>query len=950
MAVDSQLGRRMRSEWDRRVQHDYRYWMSDGVASDEAMWLSGSRDLEHILKDLDPAQLRQMVALELGCGVGRLLRPSAKIFKEVIGLDVSHEALVRARSLLSDLDNVTLVQGNGLDLQGVVDQGVDLAFSFAALGSMPVKVVARYIIELSRILKSGGHARLQLYLGKEQQTFEEDTIVLRAFSWERFSQAMQLAGFSVEHREELILDFDVSDHDAGLVAELVFLRKRSAPLVEAEVLAQVLMPSGEQRAGERWLGSETEYLMAVSRAKQHLDSGKPSEALRALEFAVAHYAHAEQEIHELLEMLRNSSPSPADGSGTAAPAQSNGSYKSGGMSASAPVKSCFDRNMEIVRRRFPEVGALLDSSPLSSDIEVTGVGTGTPIVRYRGAPLIHPEKPQRAAESWVRQLLTSPRAAAASELIVVGFAAGYQLAELGRATDKVLHVIEPSLDVLRGVLEHCDMRPVLERIQSLVVDSGDNVTRMVRPLDRASCEIAIIPQSQLLGAETVKKIRAILLSERAFRELRPSFGVVGPMYGGSLPIASYTVNALRALNQRLVVHDLSPFFKSFTQLGTMVQERGRREKLETGYVELLSDMVLERVAEHPVDILICLAQAPLSPRALTELRARGIITVMWFVEDYQRFHTWKLLAPYFDYMFVIQKGEAIRAIKAAGAGSAIYLPVGCDPYVHRPLDLSREEHTRFGSAISFVGAGYNNRRHVFAHLARRDFKIWGTEWPSCAPFDKLVQDAGRRIDPSDYVKVFNASQVNVNLHSSAERDGVEPYGDFVNPRTFELAACEAFQLVDEREYLAENFTPGEEVATFRDTHELEEKIDYYLAHPAERARIARNGRSRALQDHTYAARLRTMLEQIYADRFEQLRDRLHGSSWSRTLREAERHPVLKERFEQVFQRGGEPKLDSLVDDIQAGRGSLSEAEQKLLFLHHIRSQISYVKALRNEKD
>lgn len=31
-----------------------------------------------------------------------------------------------------------------------------------------------------------------------------------------------------------------------------------------------------------------------------------------------------------------------------------------------------------------------------------------------------------------------------------------------------------------------------------------------------------------------------------------------------------------------------------------------------------------------------------------------------------------------------------------------------------------------------------------------------------------------------------------------ERDGVEPYGDFVNPRTFESAACGAFQLVDSR--------------------------------------------------------------------------------------------------------------------------------------------------------
>jgi spore maturation protein CgeB len=300
-------------------------------------------------------------------------------------------------------------------------------------------------------------------------------------------------------------------------------------------------------------------------------------------------------------------------------------------------------------------------------------------------------------------------------------------------------------------------------------------------------------------------------------------------------------------------------------------------------------------------------------------------------------------------MFLIQRDGYPERVQAAGAGSAIYLPTGCDPLVHCPLGLTDEEKQRWGSDISFVGAGYNNRQQVFATLAQRDFKIWGTEWPQMMPFSRLVQEKGRRVDPSEYVKIFNASAINLNLHSSMERDGVEPNGDFVNPRTFELAAAGAFQLVDERTLLPEKFEIGNEMITFANRVELEQKIDYYLAHPEERKAIAERSRKRALTEHTYVHRVQEMLSHIYSERYDQLKSRLQRGPWQETLRAAEPYPELASRFKRVFERGDEPKLDSLVADIQLGKGSLTETEQKLLFLHHVKKQIVYINELRAGK-
>src|SRR6185436_7068680 len=105
----------------------------------------------------------------------------------------------------------------------------------------------------------------------------------------------------------------------------------------------------------------------------------------------------------------------------------------------------------------------------------------------------------------------------------------------------------------------------------------------------------------------------------------------------------------------------------------------------------------------------------------------------------------------------------------------------------------------------FAGAGYRNRRLAFRSLLDLGLKVWGSDWSGAGVLDAVVQRGGARIDPDELVRIANATDVNLNLHSSTYVDGVEPNGDFVNPRTFELAAAGAFQLVDERALLPSLF-------------------------------------------------------------------------------------------------------------------------------------------------
>ncbi len=944
-----QLGQRMRQEWDRRVAHDYRYWMSDGIASDDEMFSAGARDFEILIDGLDANELAKQTALEIGCGVGRLLHSASKVFGDVVGLDVSEKAIAEAGRLLSDSSNVRLLLGDGVGLDKIDSSSIDFAYTFAAMSSMPVSVIAMYLVELARVVRPGGRMRLQMYLGSAQNTSVEDTIAIRSFSKEEFTQAAERAGFQVEKSEELHLPFEVSDHEQGLVAEIVSLSRTemNTPARHEDVL-DALLPGGEKKAETTWVGSETEYLMALTRAHQHLDNGEAERARVALEFAVTHYDKAESDVLELLEELRRfekeSAQQEQPQTKEAAPLVSMPSRR--GALGSFFSAELLEKNMRALRDNFPALESLIENAELGSLVTAVESGDGQPILSFKGLPLSNSSKPARSAEVWAERALNAHGVEEKSELLVVGFADAYHLEALIAQSGKRIVVFEPRVEVISAAMKIRDCSAVLARVSGIVT-SFDDLRKYLTSLEALDgVELVIHPQTQASGDNIADDVRRSFQSARGVGSLRPTIGVVGPLYGGSLPISHYTADALTALDQRTTPYDLQELYEPFNHFPSFLKSKARRDVVEGQYVETISSLVLEGLSERPVDILICLAQAPLSPKVLTEIRKRGIITVMWFVEDCGRFTTWQEISKYYDYMFVIQKGEFPKLVEEAGAGRGIYLPVACDPTRHAPLALTEEEQQEYGSDVSFVGAGYNNRRHVFSTFTNRDFKIWGTEWPKMVPFTEIVQRGGARVSVEDYVKIFNASKINVNLHSSAERDGVEPFGDFVNPRTFELASTGAFQLVDNRSLLPELFEVGKEVITFSDETEMHDKIDYYLAHPEERSAVCQAARKRALKDHTYQSRITQMLEHIYADRYDQLKNRIQSGPWPRTLDLAEPYPDLHEMFTKVYERGSEPQLSELVDDIQAGDGVLSEAEQKLLFLHHVRSQVRTIKSLR----
>jgi SAM-dependent methyltransferase len=119
-------------------------------------------DLDALLATAGVTVRQNDVVLDLGCGAGHVTRALARRAAHVIALDVSREALRRAREYEAP-NNVTWLLGNGASLDGVEDDSLDGAVSHGLFHAIrDAKVTLGYVAELGRVLKPGAWAAFAL--------------------------------------------------------------------------------------------------------------------------------------------------------------------------------------------------------------------------------------------------------------------------------------------------------------------------------------------------------------------------------------------------------------------------------------------------------------------------------------------------------------------------------------------------------------------------------------------------------------------------------------------------------------------------------------------------------------------------------------------------------------------------------------------------------------------
>lgn len=105
-------------------------------------------------------ETKDKVALDFGCGPGRMIVRMSQLFKRVDGVDISQRLLDKAREL-SPESNFFL--SSGTDLGAAGKNTYDFVFSTIAMQHIAVRSIRLKILELMReVLKEGGKVSIQM--------------------------------------------------------------------------------------------------------------------------------------------------------------------------------------------------------------------------------------------------------------------------------------------------------------------------------------------------------------------------------------------------------------------------------------------------------------------------------------------------------------------------------------------------------------------------------------------------------------------------------------------------------------------------------------------------------------------------------------------------------------------------------------------------------------------
>ncbi len=276
---------------------------------------------------------------------------------------------------------------------------------------------------------------------------------------------------------------------------------------------------------------------------------------------------------------------------------------------------------------------------------------------------------------------------------------------------------------------------------------------------------------------------------------------------------------------------------------------------------LLQKNIIQCIEQFEPDVVFVPLGSAIWESTLQTLKARGFKLVQWCgLPAETMLERDRINLKYFDLIFT--PANLHDGLRMAGAiGQIEYVPIGIDPNVHHPMQLSNTDRTKYSSDACFIGGlssrFHQSRREMVEYAIENgvSMKVWGgyREHFTGSPILNCWQG---QIWGDEQVKALCASKIGLNFHID-HKAGELDRG--LNVRAFELAACGIFQLLQRVPSVNEFFLEGHEIVCFDTKEEMLDKIRFYLSHEEERMQIAAAAQARVVRDHTWDKRVTHMV-------------------------------------------------------------------------------------------
>ncbi|AIY85855.1 MULTISPECIES: glycosyltransferase [unclassified Thermotoga] len=234
--------------------------------------------------------------------------------------------------------------------------------------------------------------------------------------------------------------------------------------------------------------------------------------------------------------------------------------------------------------------------------------------------------------------------------------------------------------------------------------------------------------------------------------------------------------------------------------------------------------------------------------------------VLWFPDAVSNFGRGYFMTAGYDFMF-FKDPYVVRYLREFyGFKNVFYLPEAFNPDLHKVPKYDPKDEESYGCDISVVANLHSFRVPILEKLVstgKYSIKIYGSPPPYYVNTSNQLLGiyTGRYLANEEKAKAWRYAKISLNTLHPGEIESV-------NVRVFEITGAGGFLLTPYRKCLEDLFVIGEEIEVYYSLNDMIDKIDHYLKNSEKREKIREKGQKRALMEHTYEQRLRTMLEII----------------------------------------------------------------------------------------
>ncbi|QWG58717.1 hypothetical protein EXW26_26360 [Bacillus mycoides] len=286
-------------------------------------------------------------------------------------------------------------------------------------------------------------------------------------------------------------------------------------------------------------------------------------------------------------------------------------------------------------------------------------------------------------------------------------------------------------------------------------------------------------------------------------------------------------------------------------------------KYQRDNLQRFNDEFVEEVLKYRPTVLVvikgdCILKDSLLKikRAIPEIKC-----VLWMMDSLSRFpKALESLEIYYKVVYFEEDDKKYFEDVTKG----IYIPMGYNSNIYQQSEEDKDID------ICFAGYGYPKRKEILNELAKQlcdenlKIIIIGEYGNKRRPLTHMCQKIKYRylykvlknhtVTPEELNRLYNRSKICLNINFEGHHG--------INPRTFEIAATNSFQLTDFNKGVTSFYDIQEDIIVFEEVNDLVKKVRYYLKNEKERKRIANNAYEKTVNKQSMENRVEEFLKQM----------------------------------------------------------------------------------------